>query len=170
MGNIERQFNRRITIKATLEAQRRLKRKAIRKQSLGQYDPDSAVKSLAHVSRKFSRWSREIALLAGVKDARDINPKLITVYNVKSIVDAAVEGEKANNDKNLGSPIKRKRIEMETNIAIAMKQNGNVNNNSACESIENVNRKSIRRDDPLNNSFGLVSVIEVNHVSVNKLC
>jgi len=113
--NVERLRNKYYTIQAVMEAQRRLRRKATRRRMLSKQgemckvDNNKCAAMLANVSRKFSRWAREIALHAGSKDFYAVRPDRFTIplpinfsissCNENNLVKVTFENDKARASK-----------------------------------------------------------------------
>ena len=89
--NNERQRNRHITRLATLEAQRRLRKKAARQNKSCPDDPDAFAASLAKVSCKFSKWAREIAHQTGVEDAYAVTQLSCTAPCIENFIEIVAE-------------------------------------------------------------------------------
>lgn len=138
--NLERQWNRRLAVRATLEAQRKLKQRAALSLNPYEFYSNSAPRSIAHITRKFSKWARDIALFAGAKDAYDINPTIVTVFKIKKTYELA---RSFDHPKHLRS--RKRKITTETAE--------NVNKRKNTIESGDKDRNSVRVED-LNNIHG----------------
>lgn len=141
--NTERQKCRYITRFATLEAQRRLKRKAARKNKSYSIYADS----LADVASKFSRWAREIARHAGLSDEQAAYPKRTkSIDFIKPTNEHKRTNESVSSTKiPCTSPNKRQRIS-NANIPVATAAIVDISNG---QSNKNVNTRSINSESRL---------------------